>query len=325
MSQERSSKPKRKTIATYIKSGTMASLKNQIRSSFSQKYSVPARQSNKERPNIIEENLSQYPGVVAHVQTRSTTPAKYVVHAKQSTKEHPNIIEENLLLPQYSGVAAHVQTRSTTPATQVIDEQVEEQVQLDSTTHIADEQCPSIQTRKRGRIQIKNVHGSRERKVSLLNNLNQPVGPSDEVVIEFGSFPDTLARNATLCPLDILDWRKMETKEDICAYTKDKYDIPKAGKKWTLESVQAALKKDHFDTYYNDETRMQYFPEDVPASQFKKLLRYWNSEKLQENDKETSDPLSAKDDFVAIRKRKDGRSYKCSDEDKLAEMGGIEA
>ncbi|XP_070033483.1 uncharacterized protein [Nicotiana tomentosiformis] len=96
---------------------------------------------------------------------------------------------------------------------------------------------------------------------------------------------------------------------------------------------------------------MQYFPEDVPASQFKKLLRYWNSEKLQrmskinidnrkqlknphtaekkgfalvcsklENDKETSDPLSAKDDFVAIRKRKDGRSYKCSDEDKLVKL-----
>ncbi|OIT30390.1 hypothetical protein A4A49_14290 [Nicotiana attenuata] len=94
---------------------------------------------------------------------------------------------------------------------------------------------------------MKSVHGRHERKYILLNNLNQPVGPSDAVVTEFGSFLGTLARNATLCPLDILDWRKMDTKEDIWEYTKDKYDIP----------------------------------EDVPVSQFKELLRYWNSEKLQ--------------------------------------------
>nr|XP_009761531.1 PREDICTED: uncharacterized protein LOC104213693 [Nicotiana sylvestris] len=47
-----------------------------------------------------------------------------------------------------------------------------------------------------------------------------------------------------------------------------------------------------------------------------------------ENDKETSDPLSAKEVFVATRKRKDRRSYKCSDEDitsKIAEIEEIEA
>ncbi|OIT02501.1 hypothetical protein A4A49_32356 [Nicotiana attenuata] len=224
MSQERPSKPKRKTSATYTKPGTMASLENQKRSSYSQKYGVLTKQSKKDLLNIIEENLPQYPEVVAHVQTTSTTSAKYVVPAKQSNKERPNIIEENMLLSQYSGVAAHVQTRSTTPATQVIDEQVEEEVQLDSTTPTVDEQCeeqgPSIQPRKRGRKKMKHVHGRKERKVILLNNLNQPVGPSDKVVTEFGSFLGTLARNATLCPLDILDWRKMDTKEDIWEYTK---------------------------------------------------------------------------------------------------------
>nr|XP_016505244.1 PREDICTED: uncharacterized protein LOC107823161 [Nicotiana tabacum] len=238
MSQERPLKPKRKTSATYTKPRTMASLANQIRTSFSQKYVVPARQSNKERPNIIAENL---PRAVAHAQTRSTTSAKYVAPARQSNKERLNMIEENLIVPQYSEVAAHVQTRSTTPTTQVI----EEQVQLDSTTPIEDEQCeeqvegPSNQTRKRGKTKM-SVHGRHERKLILLNNLNQPVGPSDAVVIEFGSFLGTLARNATLCPLDILDWRKMDTKEDIWEYTKDKYDIPEAAKKYTLESVQAA-------------------------------------------------------------------------------------
>nr|XP_016446924.1 PREDICTED: uncharacterized protein LOC107771969 [Nicotiana tabacum] len=266
MSQERPSKLKRKTSAIYTKPGTMTSLANQIRTSFSQKYIVPARQSNKERSNIIVENL---PGVVAHAQTRSTTSAKYVAPARQSNNERLNIIEENLLVPQYSEVAAHVQTRSTIPTTQVIEEQVEEQVQLDSTTLVEDEQCeeqvegPSNQTRKRGKTKMKSVHGRHERKLILLNNLNQPVSLSDAVVIEFGSFFGTLARNATLCPLDILDWRKMDTKEDIWEYTKDKYDIPEAVKKYTFESVQAAwrkhksrLKKDHFDPYKSDETRM---------------------------------------------------------------------
>nr|XP_018629087.1 uncharacterized protein LOC108946565 isoform X5 [Nicotiana tomentosiformis]XP_018629088.1 uncharacterized protein LOC108946565 isoform X5 [Nicotiana tomentosiformis] len=96
---------------------------------------------------------------------------------------------------------------------------------------------------------------------------------------------------------------------------------------------------------------MQHIPEDIPVSQFMELLRYWNSEKLQkmsktnienwkklknphtagkrsfalvhsklENDKETSDPLSAKEVFVAIGKRKVGRSYKSSDEDTLVKL-----
>ncbi|XP_070049504.1 uncharacterized protein [Nicotiana tomentosiformis] len=105
----------------------------------------------------------------------------------------------------------------------------------------------------------------------------------------------------------------MDTKEDIWEYTKDKYDIPEAGKKWTLETVQDAwrkhksiLKKDDFDAYGNDETRMLHIPEDVPSSQFKELLKCWNCENLQEKDKETSDPLSSKEAFVATRKRKVG-------------------
>nr|XP_033510653.1 uncharacterized protein LOC117275489 [Nicotiana tomentosiformis]XP_033510656.1 uncharacterized protein LOC117275489 [Nicotiana tomentosiformis] len=46
-----------------------------------------------------------------------------------------------------------------------------------------------------------------------------------------------------------------------------------------------------------------------------------------EKDKETSDPLSSKELFVATRKRKAGRSYKCSNEDttsKIAEMEEID-
>ena len=79
---------------------------------------------------------------------------------------------------------------------------------------------PSTQKRKRGRTQMHSVHSRHERKLILLNRLNQPIGPTEDVVIEFGSFLGTLARTATLCPFDILDWRKMDTKDDLWIYTK---------------------------------------------------------------------------------------------------------
>ena len=40
------------------------------------------------------------------------------------------------------------------------------------------------------------------------------------------------------------------------------------------------LKTHHFDTYANDRIRMEKKADDVPTSQFKKLLKYWNSEKF---------------------------------------------
>lgn len=64
------------------------------------------------------------------------------------------------------------------------------------------------------------IHGRREHKLIVLNKHNQPIGPSKAVVNELGSFLGTLARNATLCPLNKCDWRKMDIKEDMWAYTK---------------------------------------------------------------------------------------------------------
>ncbi|KAK6792095.1 hypothetical protein RDI58_011176 [Solanum bulbocastanum] len=54
-----------------------------------------------------------------------------------------------------------------------------------------------------------NVHRRRERKLITLHRLNQPVGPTDEVVTELSSFLGILARTVTLCPFDIFDWRNM--------------------------------------------------------------------------------------------------------------------
>lgn len=68
----------------------------------------------------------------------------------------------------------------------------------------------------------------------------------------------------------------------------EKYDIPDAAKTWALEAIHTAwrryksqLKKDHYDTYVNDEIRIKKRPAYVPESQFKGLLKYWNSEAVQ--------------------------------------------
>nr|XP_018623475.1 uncharacterized protein LOC108943646 [Nicotiana tomentosiformis] len=115
--------------------------------------------------------------------------------------------------------------------------------------------------------------------------------------------------------------------------------------------------KDHFKAYENDELQMEKRPVDIPESQFRDLVNYWNSDaykkmsktntenrkKLkyphttgktsfaricEEKKKETSEPLSSKDIFVATRKRKPDRVYKASYADtlnKIAEMKRIQS
>nr|XP_018622891.1 uncharacterized protein LOC104086300 isoform X2 [Nicotiana tomentosiformis] len=68
-------------------------------------------------------------------------------------------------------------------------------------------------------------------------------------------------------------------------YVKEKYDIPEAAKVWVLESIQNAwrkykntLMKEHFKPYENDELRMEKRSIDVSESQFRELLKYWNSD-----------------------------------------------
>nr|XP_016484545.1 PREDICTED: uncharacterized protein LOC107805077 [Nicotiana tabacum] len=197
------------------------------------------------------------------------------------------------------------------------------------------------------------VHGRKERKLIVLNENNQPIGPTGDVVAELGSFLGTLARNATFCPLNVFNWRKIQTKEDMWIYIKGKYDISDAAKRWVFDSIQNAWRRyknqlfnDHYKPYENDELRMEKRPVDVSESQFRDLLNYWNSnaykkmsqtntenrKKLkyphtagkrsfaricEEKKKETSEPLSSKDIFVATRKRKVDRVYKASYADTL--------
>ncbi|KAH0696656.1 hypothetical protein KY290_015910 [Solanum tuberosum] len=158
------------------------------------------------------------------------------------------------------------------------------------------------------------VHGRSERKLILLNELNQPIGPTKEVVSELGSFLGTLARNKTFCPLNIFNWKMLKTHDDMWNYIKEKYDIPEVGKVWALGAIKLAwrgykcrLKKMHFYAYADDATRMAKRPKFVSESAFKEILEYWNSDEAKEKKKETPDALSSKDLFVATRKRKPGK------------------
>ncbi|XP_016475256.1 uncharacterized protein LOC107796950 isoform X1 [Nicotiana tabacum] len=207
------------------------------------------------------------------------------------------------------------------------------------------------------------VHGRKEHKIIILNEYNQPVGPIKEVVKELGSFLGILARSETFCPLNVFNWRKLDTKDDMWKYIKKKYDIPDEAKPWVFESVCSAwrkyksqLKTTHFTTYDNDELRMENRPVDIPESHFKDLLKYWNSDphkKMSETNTEnrnklkcphtagrtpfalireekkkeisdTSDTVSSKDMFVATRKRKLGRVYKSSYDNTISKIAEME-
>ncbi|XP_016454234.1 uncharacterized protein LOC107778481 isoform X2 [Nicotiana tabacum] len=203
----------------YISAGTLASLAYQKKLALTRKTNVPCR-------------------------------------CTRSSEEHellPNLAEDHqILAPQNSGVVARIQTETTTPAAETF----EEQIQLNSTTVAEQEQRElqdsSPQKRKRGKTKMLSVHGRRGQKLILVNENNQPVGPTKDVVTELGSFLGILARNATLFPLDIFDWRKMDTKDDLWAYTKEKYDIPDTAKKWTLDTIQATWRR------HNKNVRDQY-------------------------------------------------------------------
>uniref|UniRef100_M1DQP2 Uncharacterized protein n=1 Tax=Solanum tuberosum TaxID=4113 RepID=M1DQP2_SOLTU len=64
------------------------------------------------------------------------------------------------------------------------------------------------------------VHGRSKHKLILPNELNQPIGPTKEVVSELGSFLGTSARNGTVCPLNVFNWKMLKTHDDMWNYIK---------------------------------------------------------------------------------------------------------
>ncbi|KAG5629889.1 hypothetical protein H5410_001606, partial [Solanum commersonii] len=154
------------------------------------------------------------------------------------------------------------------------------------TNEQSEEQDRSTQKNKRGTTLMQSVHVRSKRKLILLNNNNQPFGPTNDAILELSSFLGTLARNATLCPLDILDWRYMDTKYDLWTYTHEKYDIPKDARKWALEVIGSTwrrhkfeLKKLCYKSCASEETKIAKRPPYVPECQLKELIKYWDCDK----------------------------------------------
>ncbi|KAH0644582.1 hypothetical protein KY284_032466 [Solanum tuberosum] len=197
----------------------------------------------------------------------------------------------------------HVPRESPTVEAHDIQYQVQQETQNSKENDLSGEQGPVTQKKKRGSTVMQSVHGRQEHKLVVLNRYNQPIGPTNAVVTELGSFLGTLARNAMLCPLNIHNWKNMDTKKDFA-------------KNWALEGIRNARRKyrndlyeNHYKVYDNDDLRMANKPKDVSEFDFKDL-KYWDSEKFKEKEKEIPDELSAKELFVATRLRKPSRVYK---------------
>ncbi|KAG5574106.1 hypothetical protein H5410_063872 [Solanum commersonii] len=246
------------------------------------------------------------------IKKRRLLTTNEIFQAIKSEKGHLlKLIEQQPVAPQSE---ADGQSVNEQPLEQ---QPIEDQVKMNSGTPLTGEQpeeqaeCVSSKN-KRGQTQMHNVHARKERKLVLLNRLNQPVGPTEDVVTELSSFLGTLARNVTLCPFDIFDWRSMDTKKDLWDYTKA----------WRRH--RSDLKINYYDPYDNDEIRMAKKPGHIPECQFGELLKYWKFEKFKEKEEEF---VSAKELFVVTRTRKPDRLYKASNENttsKIAEMEEIE-
>ncbi|KAG5632418.1 hypothetical protein H5410_004135 [Solanum commersonii] len=64
-----------------------------------------------------------------------------------------------------------------------------------------------------------------------MNSVTPPTGEQleeQDAVTELSSFLGTLARNATLCPFDIFDWRSMDTKKDLWIILRKRKEIRSA-------------------------------------------------------------------------------------------------
>ncbi|KAH0765151.1 hypothetical protein KY285_001022 [Solanum tuberosum] len=113
----------------------------------------------------------------------------------------------------------HVPRESPTVEAHNIQDQVRQETQNSEENDLSGELGPVTQKEKRGSTVMQSVHGRQERKLVVLNRYNQPIGPTNAVVTELESFLGTLARNAMLCPLNIHNWKNMDTKKDLCDYT----------------------------------------------------------------------------------------------------------
>ncbi|KAK2368034.1 hypothetical protein QL285_081266 [Trifolium repens] len=147
--------------------------------------------------------------------------------------------------------------------------------------------------RTRGPTRCIGVHARdpEERKVITLDDMGEPIGPTNEAVAEFSSFIGTVARNATYCPLIYTTFKAFTTdeKKAMWKFVNDKYIIPAHGKKATLARIDDAwrryktsIKKKYFSKYPNLRERLKHRPKRIPKPHYKKLMIYWGINTVQD-------------------------------------------
>ncbi|KAH0700764.1 hypothetical protein KY290_010262 [Solanum tuberosum] len=366
MRKEETSKQNKKGKGKqYVQAGTLTSMAYKRVSSLRSKESVQSilpRNSSTLVAQTLQKELRQVPQNSCTLKAQSKKDQMPQTQVVQEQVQPTPMNSSTVVAEVSENQLQHVPRESPTVEAHDIQYQVQQETQNSKENDLSGEQGPVTQKKKRGSTVMQSVHGRQERKLVVLNRYNQPIGPTNAIVTELGSFLGTLARNAMLCPLNIHNWKNMDTKKDLWDYTQEKYDIPDSAKNWALEGIRNARRKyrndlyeNHYKAYDNDDLRMANKPKDVSEFDFKDLLKYWDSEKFKEmserntknrkkwmnphtagktsfavirnnleKEKESPDELSAKELFVATRSRKPGRVYKDSNEDTISKIAEME-
>nr|XP_016486513.1 PREDICTED: uncharacterized protein LOC107806794 isoform X1 [Nicotiana tabacum] len=239
MNQEgRSSKNKK--LTKFIAAGSLASLQNLKVSSLKTNRVIKAPRSlplhsTSTSAQAVHEQVQQMPlnstpsvsqAVREQLQHSTSAGGSLPLHSTSAPAQIVHEQEKQMPLNSTSLASQLVRKQwqqlpldSTPRTSQTVQEQVEDSSNHE-TNEQSEEQGPSAEKRKRGKTLMQSVHGRKDRKQIVLNENNQLIGPTDDDVNELGNFLGTLARNATICPLNVFDWRKLEIKEDMWKYVK---------------------------------------------------------------------------------------------------------
>ncbi|GAB4860030.1 hypothetical protein Ancab_011509 [Ancistrocladus abbreviatus] len=91
----------------------------------------------------------------------------------------------------------------------------------------------------------------------ILNENNQPIGPTKEDVSKFSSILGSVTSNSNLAPIKFHDWTMVDPKEEIWHYVK-------------VEQVFGSicfkdqLKRRYYDPYGDKDERITHCPDNIP-------------------------------------------------------------
>ncbi|KAF7841913.1 putative transposase, Ptta/En/Spm, plant [Senna tora] len=150
----------------------------------------------------------------------------------------------------------------------------------------------SNKSKTRGPTLCAKVHGRifEEREQIIFNANWQPIGPSDQALSNFSSFLGTIARTHVYCPLTYNSWKELlkTRREEIWDYVNSKYILHAQAKRYVMKTINEAwrihkcrVKSSHFTKYRTDAERLKNHPLSIPETQFKKLIKYWKTEKVK--------------------------------------------